>query len=218
MRMLTSFRFAQGPRVSALTRGPLPARVYWTRRLILFGTAFLLVLGVARVLTGGSDASSSEDPRAEQVAATPKTTGPSAPEPTANETRKQKKPKKKTEKAPVLAQPEGPCTDSDVAVTPTLTNPVAGRTVLMVLELRTVASAACTWRVSPDTLTLKVTSGRDEIWSSQQCPRAVPTKSVVIRSAVSTIETAPSTIRCRAATTALACWRAASRRRFQART
>lgn len=173
--------------MTSLTRGPLPARVYWTRRLMVFGTAFLLVLGLARILTGGSDASSSEQPRAEQVAATPKATGASAPAPTATETRKQKKPKKKkTEKAPVLAHPEGPCADSDVAVTPTVDQAVAGRTVFMVLELRTVTSAACTWRVSPDTLTLKVTSGRDQIWSSQQCPRAVPTKSVVIRSAVST--------------------------------
>ncbi len=173
--------------MTSLTRGPLPARVYWTRRLLVLGTALLLVVGVARLLTGGSDASSSEDSRAVQAAATPKASGPDAPTPTATKTRKQKKPqKKKTEKAPVLAQPEGPCTDRDVAVTPTLENPVAGRTVLMVLELRTVTSAACTWRVSPDTLTLKVTSGRDEIWSSQQCPRAVPTKSVVIRSAVST--------------------------------
>ncbi len=173
--------------MTSLTRGPLPARVYWTRRLMVFGTAFLLVLGLARILTGGSDvSSSSEEPRAVQVAATPKATGASTPEPTATETRKQKKPKKqKTEKEPVLAQPEGPCTDRDVAVTPTVENSVAGRSVFMVLELRTVTSAACTWRVSPDTLTLKVTSGRDQIWSSQQCPRAVPTKSVVIRSAVS---------------------------------
>ena len=175
--------------MSALTRGPLPARVYWTRRLLVLGTAFLLVLGLARILTGGSDATSTEEPQAAQVAATPTATGPSAPlpTPTATETRKQRKPgQKKTERAPLLAQPEGTCVDSDVAVTPTVEDPVAGRTVLLVLELRTVSSPACTWQVSPESVTLKLTSGRDDIWSSQQCPGAVPTQSVVIRSAVST--------------------------------
>lgn len=188
MRMLTPFRFAQGPRMSALTRGPLPARVYWTRRLMVLGTAFLLVFGIARVLTGESDGSSDRVPEAVQAAATPTTAGPTV---TATaQPKKQKdreKPKKeKTRKAPVLAQPDGPCTDSDVAVTPTVKDPVAGRTVFMVLELRTVTSAACTWRVSPETVTLKITSGKDDIWSSRQCPRAVPTQTVVVRSAVTT--------------------------------
>lgn len=163
---------------------------------MVLGTAFLLVLGLARILTGGSDASSTEEPQAAQVAATPTATGtatatatddmsPSAAGTSRDE--KQRKPgKKKTKQEPVLAQPEGPCTDSDVAVTPTLDDPVAGRTVFLVLELRTVTSPACTWRVSPETLTLKVTSGPDDIWSSQQCPRAIPTQSIVIRSAVTT--------------------------------
>lgn len=175
--------------MSTLTRGPLPARVYWTRRLLLLAIVFLLVLGIARVLTGGSDASSGAQPKAAQVAATltadaePSSVGPRAPA----QQHEQKKPeKKKTKQAPVLAQPEGTCLDSDVAVTPTVKHPVAGRTVFLVLELRTVSSAACTWRVSPDTLTLKVTSGDDEIWSSRQCPRAVPTKTLVVRSAVTT--------------------------------
>jgi hypothetical protein len=56
----------------------------------------------------------------------------------------------------------------------------------VVLELRTIAAEACTWEASPETLTLKITSGKDDIWSSRQCPRAVPSRSVVVRSAVST--------------------------------
>mgnify|MGYP006150707977 CR=1 FL=1 len=57
--------------MSALTRGPLPARVYWTRRLLVLGTVFLLVFGIARVLTSGSDGSSAEEPQAVQAAGTP---------------------------------------------------------------------------------------------------------------------------------------------------
>jgi hypothetical protein len=55
-----------------------------------------------------------------------------------------------------------------------------------VLELRTIEAEACTWEVSPGTLTLKITSGKDDIWASRHCPRAVPTRDVVVRSAVST--------------------------------
>lgn len=175
--------------MTSLTRGPLPARVYWTRRLMVLGTAFLLVLGISRVLTGGSDGSSEEVPEAVRAAATP-TTGGTGPTVTATVPAKKQKQdgprKKKTKQAPVLAQPDGPCTDSDVAVTPTVKDPVAGRSVFMVLELRTVTSAACSWRVSPETVTLKITSGKDDIWSSRQCPKAVPTQTVVVRSAVTT--------------------------------
>ena len=175
--------------MTSLTRGPLPARVYWTRRLMVLGTVFLLVFGLARVLTAGSDASSDDVPRAVRAAAAPTASEESSPTEPAEppETVRPRKTKQtRTPQAPVLAQPEGPCLESDVAVTPTVEDPVAGRTVFLVLELRTASSPACTWRVSPETLTLKITSGKDEIWTSRQCPRAVPTQNVVVRSAVST--------------------------------
>lgn len=178
--------------MSALTRGPLPARVYWTRRLLVLGTVLLLVLGLARILTGSSDASSTEEPQATRVAATSPATATDDASPSSaaavedEKPRKAKRKKKKTRQPPMLAQPEGTCTDSDVAVTPTVADPVAGRTLLLVLELRTVTSPACTWQVSPESLSLKITSGRDDIWSSRQCPSAIPTQSVVIRSAVTT--------------------------------
>ena len=51
----------------SLTRGPLPARVYWRRRLLVLGSALLLVFAFARLLGAGSDGSST--PEAAQVAA-----------------------------------------------------------------------------------------------------------------------------------------------------
>lgn len=168
--------------MTSLTRGPLPPRVYWTRRLLLIGLATLLVVGFAKVLTAGSDASSEPD-RATQVAAdpTPSVTLPVAP------TKKKHKPKKaKTSKAPVLAEPDGPCADEDIAVTPEVRNPVAGRDVFIVLHLRTLTSAACTWRASHRSLTLKISSGKDDIWSSRQCPKVIPAREVVVRNAVDT--------------------------------
>src|SRR3954451_8813871 len=51
--------------MARLTRGPLPARVYWVRRLLVLGTAFALVLGIGHLLSGGSDATSGEDAAAQ---------------------------------------------------------------------------------------------------------------------------------------------------------
>jgi hypothetical protein len=96
--------------------------------------------------------------------------------------------KHKTKQAPVLVEPDGPCEDRDIAVTPEVKRPVAGPrgSVFVVLRLRTLEAEACTWRVSRDTLTLKISSGKDDIWSSRECPRAIPAREVVVRSAVST--------------------------------
>jgi len=167
--------------MSGLTRGPLPARTYWIRRTMVLGTAVLLVFGIARALGAGSDGSSSrEEPaQARQAAATPTTTT-DLPGPVGTVTDNAGS-KKKAEKKVPLAEPDGPCEDEDVAVTPTVEDPVAGSDVTFVLELRTILSDACTWEVSPETLTLKVTSGDDEIWTSRQCPHAVGREEVTLR-------------------------------------
>lgn len=176
--------------MTSLTRGPLPPRVYWRRRILLVGVAVLLVFGLARVLSAGSDASSSAPDSAAQVAAVPTATASATVTVTpgatpAGEQRAEAR-KKKRRSEPVLAAPTGPCADEDIAVTPTVPKAVAGRDVFLVLELRTIEAEACTWEVSPETLTLKITSGQDDIWASRQCPRAVPTRSVVVRSAATT--------------------------------
>jgi hypothetical protein len=171
--------------MSSLTRGPLPPRVYWRRRVLLVALAVVLVFVLARLLNAGSDATSAPD-AATPVAGVPTST----PTPSATATTPPRtdgrQPKKKKRSEPVLAAPTGSCADADIAVTPTVPKAVAGREVFLVLKLRTIQAEACTWEVSPETLTLKITSGNDDIWASRQCPRVVPTRSVVVRSAVST--------------------------------
>ncbi|MFC4783150.1 hypothetical protein ACT8ZV_01650 [Nocardioides sp. MAHUQ-72] len=171
----------------SFTRGPLPARVYWRRRLLVLGTALLLVFAFARLLGAGSDASSDAD-EAAQVAAD-RTTAATDPTGTATSTASDgstggstgKPGKHHSSKAPVLAEPDGPCADSDIAVTPDVEDAVAGRDVTIVLELRTIESEACTWQASRNSLTLKIWSGKDDIWTSRQCPRAIPTNDLVVR-------------------------------------
>ncbi|MFC5494478.1 hypothetical protein [Nocardioides caricicola] len=176
----------------AMTRGPLPARVYWTRRIFVLGTALLLVFGIARLLGNGSDAA---DDGAAQLTADTTTTSasPSAEaSATAGETGKPGKGGKNGRKTtspdptPTLAAPTGTCSGADVAVTPQAKNAVGGRPVLIVLQLRTMVSEACTWRVGPDALAVSITSGDDDIWSSRECRKAIPVREVVVRKAVTT--------------------------------
>lgn len=168
--------------MSSLTRGPLPARVYWRRRVMVLGTALLLVFAFARLLGAGSDASSASD-EAAQVAAD-QTTPASAPtsaltSPASTGPEQDKPGKDRTSQAP--AEPDGPCADEDVEVSPEVKDAVAGRDVHISLKLSTVEAEACTWEVSRDTLTLKVTSGKDDIWSTRQCPKAIIGRDMVLR-------------------------------------
>ncbi len=174
-------------------RRPLPARVYWTRRLVVLGTPLLLVVVLARVLGGSSDGKDAgQDGTAAQVGASMRqVTQSSEVGPTAKAGARGRRGKKGKQQQPVvpvepvLAEPTGPCTESDIVVTPAITAATGGLDVIPItLNLRTVVSEACTWHVSASTLTVTITSGSDHIWSSRECPRGVPEQDVVVRSAV----------------------------------
>jgi hypothetical protein len=40
---------------------------------------------------------------------------------------------------------------------------------------------ACTLAITPDTMTVRITSGPDVVWSSDDCPDSLPVKQVVAR-------------------------------------
>ncbi len=171
-----------------MTRGPLPAGVYWRRRLVLLSVGLVLVVALARLLGGNSDGASTDAGVAEQAAAVPSSTAPSD-SPSASPTKKPRKGKGNrptatpTPEPPPLAVPDGPCDEADIAITPSAVDAVAGRDVVILLSLTTIVDPACTWRVSSGNLSVKLTSGDDDIWSSQQCPSVVPVKDVIVRSA-----------------------------------
>jgi hypothetical protein len=173
-------------------RGPLPARVYWIRRLIVIGVPLLLVLVLARVLGGSSDAKDANDGTARQAGATVETSpvptaGPTVdPAATGKKGKKGRRNQETTPPEPVLAEPTGPCADSDIVATPAITSAAGGADVPITINLRTIATEACTWQASPETMTVTITSGSDFIWSSQQCPAAIPVQDVVVRQAVDT--------------------------------
>ena len=165
----------------SLTRGPLPARVYWRRRLLLLVVAVLLVFGLARLLGSGSDASS--EPEARPAAAEASVTPTLAPTVTPDAGLTASPGGQQTSEAPVLVAPDGPCEAEDIVVTPQVKDAVAGpgAGARIRLHLQTRQSEACTWHVSSRSLSLKITSGHDDIWSSRQCPRLVPDEQVVVR-------------------------------------
>jgi hypothetical protein len=155
--------------------------VYWTRRVLVLLVAFALVFGISRLLGGGSD--SEAKPSAQPAASVESATGtPSATSTSdAQATGKAESPKKKPTVVP-LATPSGPCQDSDVRVVPAMQGGAyAGDDVALTLELSTFVSPACNWEVSADSIAVRLTSGSDRIWSSQDCPSAVPEEPVVLR-------------------------------------
>ena len=160
-------------------RGPLPRRVYWFRRALVLGLALVLVVGIAKILdysTGGSGK--------EQATAV---SAPESPSPTASSSGHAKRLTKAQKAArraerDKLAQPSGPCDDSDVLVTPTITDAHAGSPVKIVLEVTTAKSPACFWQVKPDSVFVNILDDEGTtLWSSQQCPNALPTKTIVPR-------------------------------------
>jgi hypothetical protein len=152
----------------------------------------LLVFGVLHLAGGSSPA---PRPASAPVASpssglTPSTSEPAAPVGTPNAsagstsagTGQTTKHRKHPTPTPTpLAVPTGPCSDSDVLVTPAVRRAYAGRDVTITLDLTTRTSPACTWQVSAKTVVVALTSGSDRIWSSQDCPSVLGRHSVVIR-------------------------------------
>jgi hypothetical protein len=156
--------------------------VYWFRRSAVIVVALSLVFGIGHLLGGGSG---SQPPRATNTAAHPKSrtsTPATVPTSTASAPVGKTGTKAKPTKAP-LAQPDGPCRPDEVTATPATRTASAGGRIRLLLDL-TSTRAACTFTVAPTSLVLRISSGSDRIWSSQDCPKAIAARDVVVRSAV----------------------------------
>jgi hypothetical protein len=175
--------------MTGTTRRPLPARVYWVRRLMVLGIATLLVVGIAKLLGGSSDGSGNDT--AAKVADTSSlgagpSSGATTNEPSAGGGTKgphHGKGKHDTADDPVtpVVMPSGPCAASDVAITPSVPVPVAGRDIALVLDISSLETPACTWTLSGKTLALKITSGSDLIWTTTECAKTIPKQDLVLR-------------------------------------
>lgn len=157
-------------------RGRLPRRVYWVRRSVVLGVALLLVFGITRLLgnTGaddpGSSIEASNTSARQQTPSASVTLGPVAPS---------KKVRLRSD-AP-LAPPSGECRDDEVVVRPTVPRAWAGGPIEIRLQL-SGTQPACTFEVASESLVVKIASGDDRIWSSQDCPETIQEAQVVVRS------------------------------------
>jgi len=82
--------------------------------------------------------------------------------------------------------PAGPCLDNGIITTPQVSEAVAGGPIVINLQLSGTVPA-CSFKTGPKTLAVKITSGKDDIWSSQDCPKAIPVQDVVVRAGSPTV-------------------------------
>jgi hypothetical protein len=124
--------------------GPLPERVYWTRRLVPLGAVLLLVLVVALACSGGSG-----PPRHASAAPTPSAT-PSSASPSAS---------------------NGRCGRDQIAVVASTdaTSYPAGVLPVLRVTIRNTGSARCVLVESPSTRTWTIISGTDRVWTTAGC-------------------------------------------------
>lgn len=158
-------------------RGRLPRRVYWVRRALVLAVALLLVFGIGRLVGGTGEDDPSDNVTASNTSAQAQRSrdsgvamGPVVPS---------KKLRTKV-RGPLLA-PSGDCLADEINVLPSVPVAHGGSPITVRLQLQGT-QPACSFEVSPQTVVVKITSGKDRIWSSQDCPRSVPTTEVVVRS------------------------------------
>ncbi len=89
--------------------------------------------------------------------------------------------KKSSSKPKAPPKPDGPCEDSDILITPVSTEARPWGRVEIALDINTHEARACTWEVTPETLFVKISTADADRWSSQHCPQAIPTTTVVAR-------------------------------------
>lgn len=181
--------------------GPLPQRVYWMRRLLLLGIVLVITLLVWWLVSAAGDAEQTAAPGASTegtpTTASSPTTGanhkrdPAVKHPRrtphsrtagATSTPHPKSSAKKAQptKTP-LAEPTGPCTPTGVDMVIEVGDAKAGESNTATFELTSLDTVACTLAITPSTLVVKVTSGSDTVWSSDDCPDALLAKQVVVR-------------------------------------
>ena len=137
--------------------GPLPPRVYWTRRAVLLVALLVLVIAVAVSCSGGS---SSPHPTATQ------THPPTSPHPTSSST-----------------SAAGACTKGQLTVTASTdaTTYPAGVLPRLQVSVRNSGTTSCVLTESPRTRSWTIVSGTDQIWSTVGCQASATARSVTLK-------------------------------------
>jgi len=86
----------------------------------------------------------------------------------------------------VPAAPTGECAPSEVGMRVGVDDAKPGESAPVTLEFTSLDPPACTLAITPDTLVLRITSGDDVVWSSDDCPDELLAKELVVRARTAT--------------------------------
>ncbi|HVE74778.1 MAG TPA: hypothetical protein VNA30_06825 [Mycobacteriales bacterium] len=143
--------------------GPLPPATYWRRRVLLALVLLLVILGIRWALPGGPKASPQDPlgvgmPTPTPTDVVPTSTDPPIIGPTAPEA------------------PPPPCVDRDLVVTAAAdaASYRVGARPRLQLTVRNASRTACQRALGQGAVELRVFSGRDRIWSSDDCAPGGP--------------------------------------------
>lgn len=168
----------EGPAILS-PRGPLPRAVYWRRRLVLIGAVLLLLVVTYSCTRDGGGAKKT----AATVTGTPTPTA--APKRTTPPPRATPTPK--TTPTPTTSptpKPSTPCADKELKVeasTSTIRYPKGVRPVL-IMSVTNTGKFACTRDLGQRARELRLTSGNDRVWSSDDCSPGGAADPVVLKS------------------------------------
>ena len=175
--------------MSSLLRpvGHLPASVYWFRRALLLGVLVALVVLLVRLPGGGGD-----DPQ-NSAATGPNQNGTPGPtllptstpsggrtSGTVDETTTAGKTTgagKTTETPPKDLRCAGG--DIRIAVLPSVRTITSGGSLNFAVQLSAIR-AECKATIDPTLLSLTITSGQDQIWTTSHCEQAIPRATLVV--------------------------------------
>jgi hypothetical protein len=153
-----------------LTVGPLPAAVYWRRRLLVLGVLLLVILGIVYACTTGAGAGNQADP-GPTVTGTPDPTGSAdatatpapTPSPTASPT--------PTAFTLPVTDATGPCTDAEIELVAgaSPSNPTVGVGADFSLRIKNISNRTCVRDIGGAMQELQLLQGDLIVWSSDDC-------------------------------------------------
>jgi len=153
-----------------LTVGPLPAAIYWRRRLLVLAALVLVVVAIIYACTSGPGTGNQAGPEpsrttvpasapASSESATPTTTPSPTPSPTP------------TAFTLPAANPTGPCaaTEMELIATAAPTNPTVGVGADFSLTVKNISNRTCLRDIGGAMQELQLRLGEQIVWSSDDC-------------------------------------------------
>ncbi|NEA34500.1 hypothetical protein [Streptomyces sp. SID13031] len=170
--------------MSSLLRpvGHLPASVYWFRRALVLVVLVALVFVLVRVVSGGGDPKNSaatdpgQNPSSGPTVVPTPTPGAKSSGKTEGKTTKATE-TPKTSETPKDVQCQGD--DVTIDVVPVSRTLAAGNSLNLVIQLSAVRDE-CKAAIDPSELSLTVTSGKDQIWTTEHCEKVIPRATLVL--------------------------------------